>query len=73
MEIKEKITFKDFLHRKNITVYSLSKATGIPRTTIIDWKNNKRNLLQTSLLNLIKLSNYFNCSVEELLEELYYV
>ena len=49
--------FKELLNRKNITGYALSKATGIPYTTINDLINGRTVIQNVSLKNAILLSD----------------
>jgi len=43
--------------------YAVSKATGVPASTISDWKNEKS---QPGVESLIKIARVFGISVEEL-------
>ncbi|MCR4661886.1 MAG: helix-turn-helix transcriptional regulator [Clostridia bacterium] len=68
------MTFGDLLIDKNITIYKLSKVSGVPKTTIYDISSGKSNILDCSGRNLLKLSKCLGVSVEELLnldQELY--
>ena len=57
-------TFKKLLKEKNITRYQLSKHTKISNARIDDWFHGRR---LPSLDNLIKLAQYFNCSLDTML------
>ena len=68
------MTFGDLLISKNITVYKLSKDSGVPKTTIFDISSGKSNILDCSGRNLLKLSKCLGVSIEDLLnldQELY--
>ena len=61
------MTFADLLAYKKITVYSLSKLSGIAKTTINDIASGKTNILDCSGKTLSALSNALNISVDKLL------
>lgn len=61
------MTFADLLAYKKITVYSLSKLSGIAKTTINDIASGKTNILDCSGKTLLALSNALNISVDKLL------
>ena len=68
------MTFADLLINKNLTVYKLSKDSGVPKTTIFDISSGKSNILDCSGRNLLKLSKCLGVSIEDLLnldQELY--
>ena len=68
------MTFSDLLINKNLTVYKLSKDSGVPKTTIFDISSGKSNILDCSGRNLLKLSKCLGVSIEDLLnldQELY--
>ena len=68
------MTFGDLLINKNLTVYKLSKDSGVPKTTIFDISSGKSNILDCSGRNLLKLSKCLELSIEDLLnleQELY--
>ena len=52
----------------NISVYRLSKSSGIPYATINDICNNKVNLAKCNAETIYKLAKELNVSMEELLE-----
>lgn len=62
------MTFNDLLAYKNFTVYSLSKKSGIPRTTIFDIASSKTNLLECTGKTLKALSIALDVSINELLD-----
>lgn len=59
---------KDIMTEKNITIYRLSKNSGIPYATINDICNNKVNLAKCNAETIYKLARELNVSMEELLE-----
>ncbi len=68
------MTFNDLLINKDMTVYKLSKESGVPKTTIFDISSGKSNILDCSGRNLLRLSKALDISIEELLnldQELY--
>jgi len=56
--------FNELMFYKNVTPEKLAETIGVNESTVYRWKNNKSNL---SMTNLIKLANYFNCSLDFLL------
>ena len=54
---------KNFMDNHNINMTELSKGTGINRTLIYKWFDGD-NI--PSVENLIRLANYFKCSLDEL-------
>ena len=68
------MTFNDILIEKGITVYRLSKKSGIAKTTLFDIASGKSNILDCSGRILMKIASELNLSIEELLsldKELY--
>ena len=53
---------------KNITMYKLSKITGIPKTTIFDICTGKSSIERCSAVNVCKIAKALDCTVEDLLE-----
>lgn len=62
------MSLKSLLQEKNMTMYSLSKKTGISQTTIRDICNNKVLLKNCSAENVRRISNALSMSMEELLD-----
>jgi transcriptional regulator with XRE-family HTH domain len=58
--------FRQLLNEKGITPYRLAQDTGISQTTLCDWKSGKS---KPKLDKLIKIANYLNVSLEELIKE----
>ena len=63
MRLLENLTF--LMQEKNMNRTELAKEIGIAPSTINSWYN--RNCDNISLSTLIKLSGYFNISMEELI------
>ena len=61
------MTFLDLLAYKKLTIYSLSKKSGIPKTTLADIASGKTNILDCSGKTLLAISKSLNISIEELL------
>lgn len=59
--------FKDILSgllkKSGINTFSLSKQIGVPKSIVYEWMQGKR---EPSMENLIKLSEFFNVTLEEL-------
>ena len=61
------MTFLDLLAYKKLTIYSLSKKSEIPKTTLADIASGKTNILDCSGKTLLAISKSLNISIEELL------
>ena len=58
--------FAELLDNTNKTVYSVSKDTGIPQSTLSDWKRGR----STPKVDKLKiLADYFGVSVEYFLDD----
>lgn len=53
--------FEHLLHKYNVSVSDVSKATGIGQSTLSNWKA-RRNILGADLL--MKIAKYFNVQIE---------
>lgn len=60
------MTFLDLLAFKKLTVYSLSKLSGVPKTTLTDIASGKTDILDCSLKTLLPISKTLKVSLEEL-------
>lgn len=58
----------DLLLEKNVTIYSISKETGIPKSTLFDIFSGKSNLMDCRVRVVVKIAKYFNMTVEEILK-----
>lgn len=56
--------FVEFLQLHNISAYQVAKGTGISQGTMNEYKNGKK---LPTIQNLVKISNYLNCSTDYLL------
>ena len=61
------MTFLDLLAYKKISVYSLSKKSGVPKTTLYDIASGKANILDCSGKTLLAISKCLDTPIEELL------
>lgn len=61
------MTFLDLLAYKRTTVYSLSRESGVPKTTLTDIASGKANILDCSGKTLLAISRNLGVSIEELL------
>lgn len=59
----------DLLRTRNITKYRLSKASGVPQTTITDICSGKAHIEKCSADTLYKIAKALNVSMESLIEE----
>lgn len=58
------VNIEDYLRRTKTTLSQLSTATGIPKATLSNWMNYKRDAKVS--VSLRKLSLYLNVSIDEL-------
>lgn len=56
------------LKTRNLTIYRLSKISGIPKTTLVDFANGTTSLYNASLKTVNKLALSLDVTVEELLK-----
>ena len=61
------MTFLDLLSEKKTTVYSLSKNSGVPKTTLTDIASGKADIFECSGRTLLALAKCLNVSIEYLL------
>lgn len=59
----------DLLTEKQISMYRLSKESGVPHTTIMDICSRKTRIEKCSAETLYKISKVLNVSIESLIEE----
>ena len=57
---------KDYLKKENITIYELSKKTGIAYSTLSDLCNGKVDIDNCKVSIIKKLSEYFNISMNNI-------
>ena len=58
---------KDYVNRKNVSLYRISKDTQIPYTTLRDLYTEKTPLPKASGEVIYKISTYLNVPMEEML------
>ena len=56
--------FEQLLKMNNVTVYQVSKATGVAQSSLSDWKKGKS---KPKIDKMQKIADYFNVPVEYLL------
>ncbi len=59
-------SIEKLMSERKVTAYAVSKATGINESTFCLWK---KGTSKPNIKNLMKLANYFNVSIESLLDE----
>lgn len=57
--------FEELLKERNETIYGVSKATGIPQTSLYEWKSGK---YVPKLDKILTLAKYFGVAVEYFIE-----
>ena len=65
---KVKKLFEDFeklLQEHKTTIYRVSKDTGIPQTTLYEWKSGRST---PKVDKMIKIADYFNVPLERLIK-----
>lgn len=58
---------KNYLKENNISVYAVSRDSGIPYTTLNELVNGKKDIEECSLKTIEKISGFFNVSVDTML------
>ena len=56
------------LNERNISMYHLSKISGVPKTTVIDICAGRSSLEKCSAKTVFLIAKALNCTMEELLE-----
>ena len=56
------------LIKRNISMYHLSKISGVPKTTVIDICAGRSSLEKCSAKTVLLIAKALNCTMEELLE-----
>ena len=57
--------FAELLEKTNKTAYQVAQETGVPQSTLSDWKNSRSS---PKVDKLKKLAEYFGVSIEYFLE-----
>jgi transcriptional regulator with XRE-family HTH domain len=65
--LESKEMFEKILKTRNLTIYRLSKLSGIPKTTLVDLANGTTSIYKASLKTINTLANTLNITVEDLL------
>ena len=60
------MTLEDLLIKRNLTIYKVSKDSGVAKSTLFDIISGKSNILDCKVRVLKKLSDYLNISIDEL-------
>ncbi len=61
------MTFQDLLAEKKMTVYLLSKESGVPKTTLTDIASGKADILECSGKTLLAIAKVLKVKIETLL------
>lgn len=61
------MTLQELLDNKNITKYHLSKASGVPNTTIIDICSGKSEIERCNAKTIQQIANALGCTMEEIM------
>ena len=62
------MNLQSVLNKRNISMYHLSKISGVPKTTVIDICAGRSSLEKCSAKTVFLLAKALNCTMEELLE-----
>lgn len=65
--LESKELFNKILKTKKLTIYRLSKISGIPKTTLVDLASGTTSLYNASIKTINKLASSLNLTVEDLL------
>ncbi len=61
------MNIQSMLEKKNMTMYSLSKLSGVPKTTVIDICSGKSSIDGCNAKTVFRLSKALGCTMEELM------
>lgn len=62
------MTLQTILSEKQMTMYRLSKLSGVPKTTVIDICSGKSSIGGCNAKTVLELSKALNCTMEELMQ-----
>ncbi len=62
------MTLRNVLAQKKLTVYQLSKKTGIPKTTLFNIFNGQSDIMECRVKHIAKIAETFSMSIEEILK-----
>lgn len=57
---------KDEIEYSGLTPETFAKSIGVPKRAVYEWC---RNVAQPNLTNIIKIADYFNCSIDYLVNK----
>ena len=57
---------QELIEKKNLSIHSLSKKTGIPYTTLYEYVTGKKDYAQFPIASFLKVANALDMTVEEL-------
>ena len=63
-----KMTMQSILREKNMSMYRLSKISGVPKTTVIDICSGKSDIEGCTAKTVMQLSRALGCTMEELMQ-----
>ena len=58
--------YQKYRNEKGISNYQVSKDTGVSQATLSNWKNQKT---VPNIANLLKIANYLDCTVDDLVRK----
>ena len=61
------MNLQTMLNDRNMTMYHLSKISGVPKTTVIDICSGKSNIEACNAKTVLNLSKALGCTMEELM------
>lgn len=61
------MTMQSMLRDRNMSMYRLSKISGVPKTTVIDICSGKSSIEGCNAKTVLQLSKALGCSMEELM------
>ncbi len=62
------MTLQSMLRERKMSMYRLSKLSGVPKTTVIDICSGKSNIEGCTAKTVMQLSRALGCSMEELMQ-----
>ena len=62
------MNLQTILNQKNMTMYQLSKISGIPKTTVIDIFSGKSSIEKCSAKTVYQLAKALDCTMEDIMQ-----
>lgn len=62
------MTMQSMLREKNLSMYRLSRISGVPKTTVIDICSGKSDIEGCTAKTVMQLSKALGCTMEELMQ-----